>query len=83
MPFDEVSDHKEALTRHARAQVERVLAQRGLAQQIRLTAQRDAFGAGSSVETVDTFSTGYDGTDTVSVFILDYSALDGPDVLAT
>lgn len=82
MPFDLIKDLKDALTEHANAQVVRALATRGYQWQPRLTGQRDAVGAGTSIETVDTFMTGYDGTDTVSVFILDYSTLDGPDLLA-
>lgn len=79
---DEIRRQMDAARLSAERQISLALTTRGIMPLPRLTRQRDAFGAGTSIETVDTFGTGYDGTDTVSVFILDYSTLDGPDILA-
>jgi len=78
---DEIRRHFDALAARAGAQINRALADRGYMARPGLTLQRNAAGAGTSVESDATFVTGYDGTDTVSAFILDYSVLDGDDVL--
>lgn len=80
--MDEIRRLIDAMGVHAAAEISRALSDRGYPARPGLTLQRDALGAGTSIETFDTFATGYDGTDTVSVFILDYSVLDGDDVLA-
>lgn len=80
---DELGDYKEAILRAAHREAEKTLAARGIVLAGGLPA-----GAGRSVgaeaEQAVQFLSGYDdglGT-TITFFVLDYSTLDGEDVLA-